>query len=61
MKSILDRLTKLETVVNPPAIEPLILYGHWTAEQCAVLNAKRNPVNNPLFFECRPVAERGEA
>lgn len=59
MKSILDRLTALEKVADAPTIPPLVLYGHWTAEQCAEMNARRNPVNNPLFFECRPSAERG--
>ena len=58
MKSILDRVTTLEKVTDPPTIPPLIIYGHWTAAQCAVLNARRNPVNNPLFMECRPISEK---
>jgi hypothetical protein len=57
MKSILDRVSKLEAVADAPAIPPLILYGHWTEAQCQEMNARRNPVNNPLVFLCRPVAE----
>lgn len=53
------RLDKLEAVIDPPKIKPLIIYSHMTAAECAKHNKPPTP-GNPLMVIVRPISEMGK-
>ena len=61
MNQLEKRIENLEAIADPPELEPMIIYAHTTAEQCAEMNARRDPRNNPLMVEIRPSPEEAES
>lgn len=56
MTTLDKRLDKLEAVIDPPKIKPLIIYTHMTAAECAKFNKPPIP-GNPLMVIVRPISE----
>mgnify|MGYP001220305232 FL=1 len=60
MTTFEKRLNKLEAVVNPKPLPPMILYCEGMTEaECAKFNKPPTP-GNPLMLIVRPVPEGGE-
>lgn len=60
MTTALDkRLDKLEAVVDPKPLEPMIIYAHMTEAECAKYNEPTTK-GNPLTFIVRPCTEKGQ-
>jgi hypothetical protein len=60
MTTFEKRLNKLEAVVNPKPLPPMILYCEGMTEaECAKFNKPPTP-GNPLMLIVRPAPEEGE-
>lgn len=56
MSTLDNRIKKLESVVDPPKIKPMIIYAHMTAAECAQFNKPPTP-GNPIMVIVRPISE----
>ena len=59
MTTLDKRLDKLEAIVDPKPLEPLILYCTMTEAECAKFNKPPTP-GNPLTFIVRPYPGKGQ-
>ncbi len=57
MKTLDKRLDKLQAIVDPKPLEPMILYCNMTEAECAKFN-KPPTKGNPLILIVRPCTEK---
>ncbi len=57
MTTLDRRVDKLEAIVDPKPLEPIILYCNMTEAECAKFNERQTP-GNPLTFIVRPYPEK---
>lgn len=57
MKTLDKRLDKLEAIVDPKPLPPIILYCHMTQAECDKFNKPPIP-GNPLMFIVRPCTDK---